>query len=227
MLKKRNNSIKPTLWIAWTAWASTLHFWRRGNRLARCRADSSVVSHHLVINNKTSEWMRVVAERRIRLIWSFFFFSFIFLNSITGAPCWTHTSTFTLTHTLCHAHRHKNTKWLDVKHELHSLFSALKSPLAGRRGIGRFSPETRQKFFFFVVRHSEEWHHSLLKLKGRNAFSKTGWKFFFLLKYFSASVLAPLCFLPPPRQSGGARRTGVLVRLGCFVVLEYVCVYLC
>lgn len=99
-----------------------------------------------------------------------------------------------------------------MKHELQSLrqffalFSAPKSPLAGRRVTVRFSPETqvRQKFCFLVVRHSEEWHHSLLKLKGRNASPKRVENWF---KILFCPVLTLLCFLPPPRRSGGARRT--------------------
>lgn len=98
---------------------------------ALCRAYSSLVSNHLVINNKISEWIRVVADtngrdkklpkQRSRLIWSFL--------QRNRVPCLTHTlsQTHTLTQTqiqshslaVSHNHTYMHTFWYTtvVKHE--------------------------------------------------------------------------------------------------------------
>ena len=96
---------------------------------ALCRAHSSLVGNHLVINNRILEWIRVVADtngrdkklpnKRSRLIWSFFFF----LYSVTGCHAWhAHTHTRTHTHTVTQTHSRSHTpthpgQWLNMKHE--------------------------------------------------------------------------------------------------------------
>lgn len=91
---------------------------------ALCRAYSSLVGNHLVINNKISEWIRVVADTNgrdkelpNRGAGSFdpFFFFFFFLTAKLGAMpdththAHTHTRSQTDTNTISHCHSDMHT----------------------------------------------------------------------------------------------------------------------
>lgn len=180
---------------------------------ALCRAYSSLVSNHLVINNKISEWIRVVADtngrdkkvtkQRSRLILIIFY-------SVTGCHAWhTHTHTNTVSLSRSHNHTYMHTIWYTtvVKHEAWILVnqSACQterqsvSALFFTRLISKVS--VRRLAFDWPIcpltrvcwepklrcggRHSGEWHHSLLKLKDKNASSKHLKNFKILYFFFS------------------------------------------
>lgn len=204
---------------------------------ALCRADSSLVSNHLVINNNISEWIRVVADtnrrdkkvtkQRSRLIWSFLQRNWV--------PCLTHTHKQTNVHTLkqfsfshkltcTHTHMNMHTFWHTtvVKHEAWILINQFvrqkdrpSLPCSLQIWFQRLCSQAHMWFADSVrglecdwspiscgVRHSEEWHHSLEKVKDKKSFLKPLKKFKILFFFLFSSPAG----LPPLTQNSSVMK---------------------